>query len=580
MADEVRESTGEALLLDGAGLVTLLVDGEGVLLDFARGAADVFHLSRSDIGKPLGEVATRLAGLDSRALIDQVMNTGRATEMTVRGLDDDRVYLARAFAHRRSTSGVGGVLLDFVDVTIHDAEASGRANEELRAVRESEASFRSLATNARDYITRFDRELRCLYANPATIEKMGVALEDFVGKTVVDLGRPAAWNDRLREVIRVGESVRLDWQGSNDHCYDVLLSPEVEHGRVVSVLSVARDITAHRAISDAVTRARVAEELREKHRVRDFRCDRSTRSGEVLHLALNVDPITVDGRAMCITTIEDVTEQVRADAARRRAEEDRERLQIELAHSQKMEAIGTLAGGIAHDFNNILSGILGGLSVLEKGTGNPFAEDIEDMKALVKRGAGLAKQLLGFARRGKYDVRPLDLAKVVSKTRDLFGRTQPGISIELVLPTDLTLLPPATSAPVAVEGPKPEVLAEGRGTILVVDDEAPLLKIYRRQVERLGYQVLTAASGAEAIEIVRDRHAEISLVMLDMTMPGLSGAATFDALRAIVPDLKVLLSSGFGIEEQAQATLARGGAGFIQKPFTAETLGAKLAELL
>lgn len=72
----------------------------------------------------------------------------------------------------------------------------------------------------------------------------------------------------------------------------------------------------------------------------------------------------------------------------------------------------------------------------------------------------------------------------------------------------------------------------------------------------------------------------VSLVILDMTMPEMSGAKAFEALRAVAPGLKILLSSGFSAEGQAQQLLDRGCNGFIQKPFTPEELSAKLKQLL
>jgi CheY-like chemotaxis protein len=366
-----------------------------------------------------------------------------------------------------------------------------------------------------------------------------------------------------------------------------------------------------------------------------------------------------------------------------------------------MEAIGTLAGGIAHDFNNILAGILGGLELLELDHGEACGSksDIPEMKALVNRGAALVKQLLGFAQRGKYDLKPLDLKRVVETTSAMYGRTRsditvhldfaegllavlmdhaqleqvllnlflnagqampaggqvllhaenadladeegaslgvpPGLYTKLVVTdsgsgmdsatlarifepffttkahgqgtgmglasvygimrnhagfigvesevgkgTTFTLLLPATDRPVEAIEPASTVIQSGTETILVVDDEEQIVKVCSRLLQKFGYQVLTAAGGKQAIEMVRQYGAKIALVLLDMTMPEMSGRQTFEALQKMRPGMKVLLSSGCSIEGQAQGLLDSGCNGFIQKPFEAVTLSVKLREIL
>jgi len=92
--------------------------------------------------------------------------------------------------------------------------------------------------------------------------------------------------------------------------------------------------------------------------------------------------------------------------------------------------------------------------------------------------------------------------------------------------------------------------------------------------------VLTAPGGAQAIELVRQHGAKISLVLLDMTMPEMSGRQTYETLEKILPGIKVLVSSGYSIEGQAQALLDSGCKGFIQKPFDAVDLSAKVQAIL
>jgi two-component system cell cycle sensor histidine kinase/response regulator CckA len=123
-------------------------------------------------------------------------------------------------------------------------------------------------------------------------------------------------------------------------------------------------------------------------------------------------------------------------------------------------------------------------------------------------------------------------------------------------------------------------IATGNEMILLIDDENMVIDVGRRLLEKLGYQVLTASSGRAAVDIFEKEHARIELVILDMIMPQMGGSETFDRLRAIDADIRVLLSSGYNIDGQATEILNRGCRGFIQKPFTLNQLSAKVREIL
>jgi CheY-like chemotaxis protein len=120
----------------------------------------------------------------------------------------------------------------------------------------------------------------------------------------------------------------------------------------------------------------------------------------------------------------------------------------------------------------------------------------------------------------------------------------------------------------------------GHETILLVDDEAMILEIACELLEHLGYCVLVARSGVEALEKYEENKALIDLVILDLVMPGTSGSQTFDGLQAINPDVKVVLSSGYSLSGEASAILLRGGQGFIQKPFDEVKLSQKIRAVL
>jgi signal transduction histidine kinase len=116
----------------------------------------------------------------------------------------------------------------------------------------------------------------------------------------------------------------------------------------------------------------------------------------------------------------------RDTTARRLAENERKRLEEKLQQVQRLQAIGTLAGGIAHDFNNLLMGIQGNVDLLlvSLDSADPRYENTRNIERCVRSGANLTRQLLGYARGGKYFVKPINLNDVVKTSTNLFGRTK------------------------------------------------------------------------------------------------------------------------------------------------------------
>ncbi|HEX9047275.1 MAG TPA: ATP-binding protein, partial [Verrucomicrobiae bacterium] len=114
--------------------------------------------------------------------------------------------------------------------------------------------------------------------------------------------------------------------------------------------------------------------------------------------------------------------------------------------------------------------------------------------------------------------------------------------------------------------------------VLVVDDEASILSVVQKTLERNGYRVLTATNGAEAIAIYTQRQHAINVVITDMAMPVMDGPATIIALRAINPEVPIIASSGFS--SQSNLGAPPGNCRFIPKPYTAETMLRALHELL
>jgi len=140
-------------------------------------------------------------------------------------------------------------------------------------------------------------------------------------------------------------------------------------------------------------------------------------------------------------------------------------------------------------------------------------------------------------------------------------------------------LPVSEKEPVKEKNVYEKVL-RGTEMILFVDDDDIVIQIGKDMIESLGYEVWTAKNGKEAIEICKKNMDKIDMVMLDIIMPVMDGGETYDKLKGINPDIKVLLSSGYGINGQATEILNRGCNGFIQKPFDMKTLSKKIRNVL
>jgi CheY-like chemotaxis protein len=118
--------------------------------------------------------------------------------------------------------------------------------------------------------------------------------------------------------------------------------------------------------------------------------------------------------------------------------------------------------------------------------------------------------------------------------------------------------------------------APGSGTILVVDDEDVVRRIAKAALQRLGYAVVTAVNGKDALQLYSRDPRKIDMVLLDTTMPVMGGEETLKGLLEIRPDAAVVAMSGFD-EREAKQRFGNRIAGFVQKPFTAGQLGAKIA---
>jgi two-component system cell cycle sensor histidine kinase/response regulator CckA len=420
---------------------------------------------------------------------------------------------------------------------------------------------------------------------------------------------------------------------------------------------------------------------------------------EKLHAAnLELEKIAEKRTAQLLETNKDLRREIEE---RQRSEKEKEELESLLLHAQKMDALGTLAGGIAHDFNNLLMGIQGNTSIVLSNMkpDDPNYKRIETAEKYIKKSAEFTKQILGFARGGKYEVKKTDLNELIQKNSLLFGRTkkempiytnyqedlwtvkvdqgqieqvllnlylnatqampnggnlyirtenitlnkkymepyelEPGdyvktsvtdtgigmdkttlqkvfdpffttkkldrgtglglasaygiiknhngffeVSSEKNKGTTFNFYIPASEKKVMQKKTKPQEIQKGNETILLVDDEDMVIDATSEMLETLGYSVNVARSGEEAIVFCRKNNDIIDLVILDIVMPVMNGSEAYSILKKINPQIKVLLSSGYSVNESVTKMLDNGCQGFIQKPFNLIQLSQKVREVL
>jgi two-component system, cell cycle sensor histidine kinase and response regulator CckA len=410
-------------------------------------------------------------------------------------------------------------------------------------------------------------------------------------------------------------------------------------------------------------------------------------NGTMLDVEISASSVLYYGRRTIVISMLDIS--------------DRKILEKQLVHAQKMQSMGTLAGGIAHNFNNLLMGIQGNASIalLDVKEASPIHRNLINIEKLVRNGANLTSQLLGYAREGKFEIKPINLNLIIKETSDTFGAARKDIQITLDLEpkiegvkadqgqieqtllnlyinasdampdggtltittanvtdkeigdkpykakkgnyvlitvkdtgtgiapqiidrvfepffttkglakgtglglasaygiikghggyidvsstpgkeTTFSIYLPSTSESIKKEHITADELAAGAGTILLIDDEEIITFTGEQMLKKLGYNVIVAENGKKAIEIFSKEHNNINLVLLDMVMPGIGGRETFDRLKEIDENVRVLLSSGYSLDGQAREIMNKGCNGFIQKPFTLKNISQKVKEIL
>jgi len=167
----------------------------------------------------------------------------------------------------------------------------------------------------------------------------------------------------------------------------------------------------------------------------------------------------------------------------------------------------------------------------------------------------------------------LGIVKGHQGTMRIYSEIGKGTTMKVAFPASDHI---AVSSPVSPSGST----SHFSGTALVIDDEENLREVASAMLEDIGFDTLTANNGLEGIEVFNKHKADITLVLMDMTMPKMDGQACFSKLKMIQPNVRVILSSGYSEQDATNRFAGKGLAGFIQKPYTVEALAKKIDEVL
>jgi CheY-like chemotaxis protein len=168
----------------------------------------------------------------------------------------------------------------------------------------------------------------------------------------------------------------------------------------------------------------------------------------------------------------------------------------------------------------------------------------------------------------------LGIARAHKGAIELYSEPDKGTTIKVLFPAIQQSAEPLARGASAPRGWR------GNGTILLVDDEEPVLDVGGTMLGNVGFKVRTAMDGREALEVFRQYQGDIVCVVLDLMMPKMDGVETLRELRRIQEDVKVVLSSGYHEQDVTQRLAGTGFAGFLKKPYTADTLIGQLRQAL
>jgi len=568
-------------------------------------------------------------------LFNQIYNTGNPIKKVV--YEIIRKDGSRGF-HELSASLMkdqAGQAIGFRGIA-HDITERKQAEE---ALRESEAYFREITENASDMILILDNNGTITYASSSVERFMGYSPEEMIGKSTLDFIHP---EDIQRAMLDFGASIRMEetaipnsfrvlHKDGSECVFEGLGKNLLHHPTVSGFIMNIRDITESRRLQAQLQEAQKMEaiatlaggvahlfnnalssitghtgllemEYPEDEKIMDYAKAMKQSAYRMAHLTSQLlayarggkyNPQTmslsnfVEGALPIIRHILDPDIRLETDLPQDVMNVKVDRTQMQMVLSALMtnsnEAINPpgriristrnieVDQGFIKDHPGLKPGPYVCLSIEDDGKG--MDEETKERifepfftTHFIGRGLGM----------------PAAYGIVTNHDGAITVDSEPGKGATVFIYL------PALEAREAVEAKMEERifsasaidLPTGEGTVLLIEDEETLVKLFKQILERLGYRVLEAMTGEEAVELAKTFDGQIDLALLDIKLPDMDGGRVYPLIMEARPDLKVIVCSGYSIDGPAQAILDAGAEGFIQKPFSIAPFAEKLKEVL
>jgi len=571
----------------------------------------------------------------------------------------------------------------------------------LRSLFSQTVAVESLVTERTTELTAIQHELQDDIQRRITTEQ-ALKASDERYRTLISQSSDAIWRLELPQPLQVSLPIEkqiksITTTGLIAECNKITAQiygqrqPDEIIGRKFSSLSSCSQ-QRHESVLHAF--------VRNGYSLADHESSETAANGETRIFAHNLIGILEENRLARIWVTErELTQQ-------RKLEQERQSFERRIGETQRLESLGVLAGGIAHDFNNLLTGILGHASLgrAEIMADSPLNAHFEEIEIASRSAANLCQQMLAYAGKGRFVVKPHNLSQLVSQSAHLLhisltrhaelrfqlASTLPLVQADatqiqqivmslvinaseaigqragLITLTTGLIQPDASTfsgCPYAPEEPaatyvflevrdngsgmSPDVMArifepffttkfagrglglaatlgivrshsgalrvqsnpgsgstftlylpatetfateddkasltntpwKAEGTLLVIDDEAPVRSVTERMAQTLGFSALSAADGDQGIQFFQLYRTSIKVVLLDLSMPGLSGEETFASLRAIDPSIRVILMSGYN-QPDPPAAITGKPPSFLSKPFSIDQFQSAVRQVI